>query len=327
MLLSSDPDVGWLNYNWLMVSDVIYYHGDVKDRYEVPKDKRDPAVSTHISATSANIHLPPDYEANLAKNKEPWWVNRYLKGSFKYTEGLVYPNFVDWFCEPFPIPKWWKRITGTDFGRRDPTAHVVAALDPQHKVIYIYNVVEESLDDRPLDYIIDKIKKSHDFPDSLLAFPNQGDPRGAHRDQVSNISWIDAYREKGIIIQPATDCGQNSIAPTIQKVYTYAKYGRLKIFKTCRNAYTELSKYKYKPRKVGDDLNQGEKPQDSNNHISDAIRYMLSPFPNFPVDPQSFDNVWLETMQKTVKHIHTGYDYLSTDKNDDYIVDYMDNFG
>lgn len=326
MLLSSNPDVGWLNHNWLMCSDEIYYHGDVKDRYKLDPTKQDPSVSTHISATSANLYLPPDYEKNLAKNKETWWINRYLKGSFKYTEGLVYPNFVDWFCEPFEIPEHWLRITGTDFGRRDPTAHVVAALDPINKIIYIYDEVEEVLDDHDLGFVVEKIKQADNFHPSLLAFPHRADPRGAHRDQVSGQSWFDAYRERGIIFQAADDCGQNSIAPTIQKVYNYAKYGKLKIFNTCRKTYTSLSKYKYKERQTGDDSNQGEVPQDKNNHLPDAIRYMLSPFPQFPENPQSFSDVWMSTLMN-VKRPNLHYDYLSTDENEEENVEFMDNFG
>lgn len=305
---------------------MIYYHGDVKDRYNVPPEKRDPAISTHISATSANEYLPPDYEKNLAKNKEEWWVNRYLKGSFKYTEGLVYPNFVDWFCEPFKIPSHWRRVTGTDFGRRDPTAHVVGALDPVKKVIYVYAEVEETLDDKPLDFIINKIKAAHDFPKHLLAFPEQCDPRGRNKDQISGQSWMDVYRERGIIFQTAKDCEGNSLAPTIQKLYNYAKYGRLKIFNTCRKIWNELSKYKYKERQTGDDSNQGEKPQDKNNHLPDALRYMLAPFPQFPEDPNNFEDLWREMtiLQSTSK----SYNYLSNDDYDDNsVVEFMDNFG
>jgi phage terminase large subunit len=326
MLLSSNPDVGWLNNDWLMCSDIIYYHGDVKDRYNVRAEKRDPAISTHISATSANVYLPPDYEANLAKNKEPWWINRYLKGSFKYTEGLVYPNFVDWFCDPFPIPDTWRRVTGTDFGRRDPTAHLVGALDPVNKVIYIYDEIEESLEDYPIDYMANKIKECNSYPPALLAFPHQCDPRGRNRDQVSGKSWIDSYRAHGIIFQPAHDCEGDSLAPTINKVYTYAKHGRLKIFKTCKKMYNSLSRYKYKERTLGDDKNQGEKPQDKNNHLPDALRYLLSPFPHFPEDPDSFESVWRELMIRTNKP--KTYNYLSNDDvYDEYIVEFMDNFG
>lgn len=325
MLLSSNPDVGWLNTEWLMHSSAIYYHGDVKGRYNVPEDARDPAISTHISATSANTYLPPDYEENLARNKETWWVNRYLRGSFEYTEGLVYPDFDSWFCEPFKIPPHWRRVTGTDFGRRDPTAHLVAALDPIKQVIYVYNEVEESLDDRSLDYIVSKIKLTHDFPDYLLAFPHQCDPRGRNRDQVSGQSWIDAYRKFGLYFQTAIDCEGNSLAPTIQKVADYGKHGRLKIFRTCRKTWTALSKYKYPERKMGDDKNQGEKPMDKNNHLPDALRYLMSPFPQFPTSPQDFGEIWRQTLQKVSKRFNP----LSSDDDyeQEFVVDFLDNFG
>lgn len=325
-LLSSNPDVGWLNSEFLMKSDAVFYHGDVKDRYEIPEQDRDQFKSTHISATSANIYLPPDYEEKLAKNKEKWWVDRYLKGSFKYTEGLVYPEFTDWFVTPFEIPKHWKRVTGTDFGRHDPTAHLVGALDPVNKIIYVYAELEEPLDDHPIDWIVNKIRQLHDFPDSQLAFPQQCDPRGRNRDQVSGQSWIDAYRSKGIIFQPARDCEINSIAPTILKVSTYAQNGRLKFFRTCQKLYNSFSKYRYQPRKVGDDSNQGEVPVDRNNHLPDALRYLLAPFPQFPEDPEDFSDVWRETVTKVVQKSTNALEW-STGTPSDYVTSFLDNFG
>lgn len=328
MLLSSNPDVGWLATDWLMCSDVIYYHGDVADRYTVLPEKQDKAVVTHISATSANTYLPPDYEENLAKNKPDWWVKRYLKGSFKYTEGLVYPNFLDWFCEPFIIPRHWKRITGTDFGRRDPTAHLVAALDPINEVIYVYAEVEETLDDKTLDEVITMIKGTHDFPDYLLAYPHQCDPRGRNSDQVSGQSWIEAYRERGLFMQPAVDCEGNSLAPTILKVQEYANSGKLKFFNTLRKLRDSMSKYRYPKRDVEDaDKNQGEKPMDKYNHLPDALRYMLSLFPAFPKDPTDFSEIWRATIRKTAKFNPLSSNNSELYGGSDYVDAFMDNFG
>lgn len=327
MILTSNPDVGWLAENWLMISGNIYYHGDVPDRYTVDSNRVDPSTSTHISATSANIYLPPDYEENLARNKPKWWVDRYLHGSFKYAEGLVYPNFMDWFEEPFIIPAYWKRITGLDFGRRDPTAHLVAALDPIRKIIHVYAEVEETLDNMTLDELISKIKATHDFPDYLLAYPHQCDPRGRNRDQVSGNSWIDAYRERGLILQTATDCESNSIAVTIQKVYEYAANGRLRVFKTCTKLKDALSKYKYPPKDLADaDKNQGEVPMDKNNHLPDALRYMLSPFPKFPEDPEEFNEIWRNiTAGNPQRNNFWSNNY--EESSPDFVTDFMDNFG
>jgi hypothetical protein len=271
------------------------------------------------------VYLPPDYEKNLAKNKEKWWVDRYLHGSFKYTEGLVYPDFMDWFCEPFEIPAHWRRGTGTDFGRRDPTAHLVACLDPVGKIIYVYDEVEESLNDQPLDYIVNKIKQADNFPSYLLAYPHQCDPRGRNRDQVSGQSWIDAYRERGIVFQTARDCEGNSIAPTIQKVATYAKHGRLKIFNTCRKLRDSLTKYKYPDRKVGDNSNQGENPVDAFNHLPDALRYLMAPFPQFPENPDDFNEIWRQVMIN-VQRFDNPY-AVNWDRPSDMVESFMDNFG
>ena len=328
MILTSNPDVGWLAENWLLISDVICYHGDVPDRYTIDVNRKDPSTSTHISATSANIYLPPDYEENLARNKPKWWVDRYLHGSFKYAEGLVYPNFMNWFEEPFIIPAHWKRITGLDFGRRDPTAHLVGALDPIHKIIHVYAEVEETLDDITLDELIATIKQTHDFPEYLLAYPHQCDPRGRNRDQVSGNSWIDAYRERGIVLQPAMDCESNSIAVTIQKVYEYAANGRLKIFKTCTKLKDALSKYKYPPRDLADaDKNQGEIPMDKNNHLPDALRYMLSPFPKFPEDPEEFSEIWRNVVNGAPKQSNNPWLSNYEESSPDFVTDFMDNFG
>lgn len=327
MLLSSNPDVGWLNSDWLMCSDVIYYHGDVPERYTVNESKRDKFMSTHIAATSSNIYLPADYEENLAKNKPPWWVNRFLKGSFAYTEGLVYPNFSEWFVEPFEIPAHWRRVTGTDFGRRDATAHVVGALDPVKKIIYVYNCIEEPLDDKGVEHFVKLFKEVNTYPDYLLAFPHKCDPRGRNRDQVSGQSWIDTYYKFGITFSPADNCEANSLAPTIEKLNSYARNGRIKFFRSCKPIWDSFSKYKYKPRKMGEDKNQGETPQDSNNHIPDSIRYLLSPFPDFPKDDSEFDFVWRSIMVQVERRYNPLATYETHDKNFNYVTDFTDNFG
>jgi hypothetical protein len=109
-------------------------------------------------------------------------------------------------------------------------------------------------------------------------------------------------------------------------VYNYANNGRLKIFSTCRKIRESLSKYRYPDRKVGDSSNQGEKPMDANNHLPDAIRYMMSPFPQFPADPDSFSYIWRQTMSKMQRQ------YASNPLDNwtvpsDYVGEFLDNFG
>lgn len=325
VLLSSNPDVGWLRENWLMVSHEVYYHGDVPEKYQIPVHTREESTSTHIAATSMNKYLPADYEANLAKNKPDWWVNRYLKGSFAYTEGLVIPNYTKALCEPFEIPNYWQRIVGIDFGRRDPMSYIIGAVHPITKVIYFYASVYSNLDDIDFYKYIEKVKKAENFPEYLLMYPRQGDPRGRNRDQVSGESWFDAYRKYNIFIQAAENMGRDSIGPSITKLYSYIEHGKLKIFKTLTSVIDDFKKYKYPKRTMGDDKNQGENPVDAYNHGPDSIRYAMAPLPIFPEDAQDYLQSWEMFYKK-----HRPYNPLSNDSghnSSNYVVEWSDNFG
>ena len=88
-----------------------------------------------------------------------------------------------------------------------------------------------------------------------------------------------------------------------------------------------MSKYKYKPRQTGDDSNLGEKPQDKNNHLPDALRYMLSPFPQFPPDPELFEEVWRTAMLTTTLRRSPEAYLLENDHTDEFNIDFLDNFG
>jgi hypothetical protein len=125
----------------------------------------------------------------------------------------------------------------------------------------------------------------------------------------------------------AAGCGRDSLAPTIAKVQQYASAGRLRFFSTLRKVRDSLSRYKYKPKSLGDEDNRGESPIDRNNHLPDAIRYMMAPFPPFPPDPASFDDVWRAAMVQARESSRRPYDPLSSDPDDGGVTDMLDNFG
>ena len=70
----------------------------------------------------------------------------------------------------------------------------------------------------------------------------------------------------------------------------------------------------------------GEQPMDRNNHLPDALRYLLSPFPAFPDDPMAFNEVWREAMAQARKP--SGDPDWAPDLSDSAdVVDMLDNFG
>ena len=88
----------------------------------------------------------------------------------------------------------------------------------------------------------------------------------------------------------------------------------------------QKSAKEYPDRKVGDSNNQGEKPVDANNHIPDAIRYMMSPFPQFPENPDDFSHIWRQVLSK-MQHQYSSNPLSNFSPPSDYVGEFLDNFG
>ena len=272
-ILSTNPDVAWVRTEFLLKSSKI----ENADRpYYIPEEDRNPDYSTHIAPTRLNTHLPPDFYASTARGKPRYWVNRYLNGSFDYSEGNVYPEFMEHIVEPFEIPKNWMRVGGADFGIQDPTVLLLGAINPDDGTVYIYQeyyrnrlavpqhakVMKEMLSEIPLGRLL-----------HLVA-----DPSGKRRNINDHRSIFDHYSEYGIFFRE----GNNRIEPGIAKVGAYFTLGKLKIFKTCHHTIREGVNYKYKNRELDSNKNADEKPEDKENHSMDSLRYLINELPDDP---------------------------------------------
>ena len=88
MWTESNPDAGWVKTDIVDRSSLILKHGGAL--YTPPPidepENIDDQLSSHITATAANKYLPETYFRDNAKGKPQWWINRYLLGSFAYSE-------------------------------------------------------------------------------------------------------------------------------------------------------------------------------------------------------------------------------------------------
>ena len=176
-IVESNPDSGWIRTDVLLYSDEINQYGNTEEEvYDQIESEKDRNISSYVTATNANIYLPPNYEELQAKNKPDWWVRRYLKGSFQFSEGLVYPGFMDNVVEPFPIPVEWRRIVAFDYGLSDKASFVAGAVDPLAGIIYLYkNEITTNMDIQGLSQMYRKF--TEDIPEGGLAFPPVIDPK------------------------------------------------------------------------------------------------------------------------------------------------------
>jgi phage terminase large subunit len=278
LIMSSNPDIGWIRTEILLKSNKI--HG-AEEPYFIDPNVKNPSISTHIAATKLNKYLPPDFYDTTARGKPSWWVKRYLEGSFAYTDGQVYPQFAEHIIDSFDIiskikAEGWQVYASADFGLRDPTVMLMAAVDPTTGIVYVFDEHYEA--GKPVSHhsrIMNEMLSQ--VPPTLLNQPI-GDPSGAQRSKNDLRSLFSHYAEYDLHFKP----GMNRIEDGIQKVYTYLEHGQIKIFNTCTNTIREGVGYKYNLQELDSKKNLDEKPIDRENHAMDSLRYLIQELSDDP---------------------------------------------
>ena len=275
-IIESNPSAGWVKNDVLAVSSEIHKHGDIVDEYDVDPDIADPAISTHVTSTSANEFLPDNFIAQNVKNKPLWWVNRYIYGSFLYAEGKVYPRSGACVIEPFEIPKHWKRIVAFDYGLADDAVFIAGAVDIEKGILYIYD--ENRTNDNNVETLAGIFHEfTKDIPVGGWICPPIIDPKSGPKRDYDKKSLSDHFLDYGISFIP----GYINVDARIFRLNTYFESGKLKIFRNCKALIQELDNYKFR---ADESLNSGftGKPVDKDNHGINALEWITMELPSDP---------------------------------------------
>ena len=102
---------------------------------DTPADTR-----VHWLHGTDNPHLPPGALERLLSNYSDNEGAARARGEFVALEGRVYPEWRRGLhvVPAFEPPSDWERYAGLDFGTRNPTAFILAALDPSDSVLHVY---------------------------------------------------------------------------------------------------------------------------------------------------------------------------------------------
>ena len=277
-IIESNPSAGWIKNDVLTVSSDIYKHGDIVDEYDVDPDKADPAISTHVTSTSANEFLPDNFIENNVKNKPMWWVNRYIYGSFLYAEGKVYPKSAACVVDDFEIPKHWKRIVAFDYGLSDDAVYIAGAVDLDKGVLYVYDECRSN--DNNIETLSQLFFEfTRDIPVGGWICPPIIDPKSGPKRDYDKKSLSDHFLDYGISFIP----GFVNVDARIFRLNTYFESGKLKIMRKCKGLIEELDNYKFK---ADESLASGYtgKPVDKNNHGINALEWITMELPANPAD-------------------------------------------
>ena len=277
-IIESNPSAGWIREDVLMVSSDIQKHGEVVDEYNVNATVADPAISTHVTSTSANEFLPPNFIENNVKNKPIWWTNRYIYGSFLYAEGLVYPSAQNHIVPAFPVPPEWKRIIAFDYGLTDDAVFLFGAVDEKNGILYIYKEVR--VNNKNIEELAALFKTaSADIPVGGLITSPIIDPKSGPKRDYDKKTLSDHFLDFGISFKP----GAINVDARIFRLNTYFESGKLKVMDCCEALNKELAAYKFKADETEVSGFTG-KPEDKNNHGINALEWITM---EMPADPRN----------------------------------------
>lgn len=288
IIIESNPDAGWIRSQFLLISKDVYRHGTIKEKIpqlDAPEEDLlnalNPQMSSHITATNANMYLPADFMQSLARNKPQWWINRFLFGSFNYAVGLVYPTAMDHIIATSEVPRHWKRQIAFDYGLSDKAVYLFAAIHPEDGTIYIYKeVVTEN------NNIVELARKYHenvrDIPSGGMYQQPIIDPKSGVKRDYNKKTLIDHFLDYGIAFQP----GHIQIDARVFRTNTFFEMGKIKIMDCCTYLISELRDYKYKEDKNSANQLSG-KPEDKNNHAINPLEWICM---SLPADPSKIVN-------------------------------------
>jgi hypothetical protein len=202
-------------------------------------------------------HLSEKEKKDTLANMRPFEIAARTKGMPSIGSGMVYPIIEEAItCDPFPIPDYWPRVFGLDFGWKDPTAAIFCAFDRDNDITYFY-----------AEYAVSELTPQH----HALELIRQGanwmfgvyDPAGRISSQQDGSKLVDLYRQSGIkFLSPANNSRELGVQTVLQRM----QRGKLKIFKTLTKTMSEYRTYARDENGI---------IKDGNDHLLDCIRYVI----------------------------------------------------
>lgn len=200
--------------------------------------------------------------------------------------GRVYP-FPDSqvICQPFKIPRQWKKMYALDIGY-NCTAAIFLAIDEVTDTVYIF---DEYYAERQLPLV--HVSAIHAKGGKWM--PGVIDPSAMQTNKHDGLSSFKVYRDLGLDVRLA----DNRVHAGILEVTNRLATSRLKIMSHCSNTIEEFRLYRYETNKTTGETQVAKKQED---HAMDALRYGIMALSVAEVYREPDDNP---------KHINRLHDY------------------
>jgi PBSX family phage terminase large subunit len=237
----------------------------VKKRYKDQSDQQLRAKKIFFvqGKTEDNPHISKGYIDRVRANYPAFWVARYLDGEWSNLDEMVFSEFRESrdVVEPIDINTSFKKRAGLDYGWVNPSGIVWSNVDYDGKVV-----------------IFDCWKAAQKTPAEIA----QEAKRHGKMPIIADYSIKKADRDGRSLWQDLLVEGLNLVESNKQElenivlVNSLFKQGRLKITRNCYDLIYEIINYKWKKMKLGEEKNHPEQTVDKDNHLIDAMLYMIA---------------------------------------------------
>jgi len=197
-------------------------------------------------------HLTVDQQASILASVPPWQRASRSTGVPDLGPGAIFqvPE-ADIRVDDFEIPQHWKKGYGMDVGW-NRTAVAWFAQNPSDKVWYLYSEHYRGQAE-PAVHALSIRERGAWIPGVI-------DPAARGRNQKDGSRLLDDYVDLGLDIEAA----DNSLESGLGELWQAFSFGKLKVFASCRNTFSEYRVYR---------RDENGKVVKKNDHLMSAIRY------------------------------------------------------
>lgn len=282
MSLETNPDSGWVKRDFLLDSATVDYFGEAKNEGYRFREKPDKEKYIQIVSTSANPHLPPNYEEEQTHGKSKAYIMQYFKGSFNFSSNLVLPNFGNCIVQPHPLPREFNEyrervlyyLIGMDYGINDPTHIVFGAYSLETKKVYLF--AEMRINNSNVRTIAKEYRREFRQngidPNGLLMLP-RFDGRSYNRRESDLETIGEQFEAEGLYFEPDFSYNESRI----MKMNSLVNNEQLEVFSNLEFFIDEALNYKFAFNKTT--RKYTNKPEDGNDHGITAAMFIVVNLP------------------------------------------------
>lgn len=261
-------------------------------------EERDEDIDVIIVSMDENPYLKPEARERYLKTLDPEERKSREKGQFVSMGGLIYKTFntdthvIPYTPEVLAEVRKYQIYTGMDHGYNAPTAWIWVGVAADGTII----VFDEHYKSEMLVSQHSEHVKKLEADLKIKVFLRVADPALAQRQGVTGTSIQTEYAINGINLS----LGNNDVKTGIIKVQQYLGINPntnkpyLLITENCVNLIKEMKRYRWKTytsKKIIDANNPQEEAHKKDDHLCDALRYLVGFMPDLAPARENEDKV------------------------------------